>query len=151
MNLEEIRARIEKEKDSYSKREWISLTGVTPQIIGNIHGVTRQNPSLEYVIAVAVAVGKPISYFLWGDSGPRSKPQNCCLVDLKHFQRHSKRFDLHQKLDDILTSKEQRTMEAIELNINEFHEKIMDKRRARGKARKKQYATVKSEALIGSQ
>lgn len=67
INFNEVRARIEQEMKGYTRTEWANKVGVKINVVSNIHGANaRQNPSLNYILAVSVATRKPMDYFLWG-------------------------------------------------------------------------------------
>jgi len=68
LDFDEIRERIDLDRVAYKPTEWAKFVGVSKNIVTNIHGNTRQKPSLEYVVAVARSVGKPIEWYLFGDS-----------------------------------------------------------------------------------
>ena len=69
LDFEAITRRIEKEMEGYSPGAWAKKVGVRINVISNIHGASaRQNPSLNYILAVSLATGKPMEYFLWGDA-----------------------------------------------------------------------------------
>ena len=66
LNFDEIVKRIELDKDLYKPSEWADKVGVAKNIISNVHGKIKQKPSLEYIVAVSKATGKPVDYYLWG-------------------------------------------------------------------------------------
>ncbi|GAB6909640.1 hypothetical protein DESC_810071 [Desulfosarcina cetonica] len=67
INFYEVLERIEREMEGYSRTEWANKVGVRINVVSNIHGANaRQNPSLNYILAVSVATRKPMDYFLWG-------------------------------------------------------------------------------------
>ena len=67
INFKEVIHRIEKEMEGYSRTAWAEKVGVKINVVSNIHGANaRQNPSLNYILAVSVATRKPMDYFLWG-------------------------------------------------------------------------------------
>jgi transcriptional regulator with XRE-family HTH domain len=67
INFNEVRARIEQEMEGYTRTDWANKVGVKINVVSNIHGANaKQNPSLNYILAVSVATRKPIDYFLWG-------------------------------------------------------------------------------------
>ena len=67
IDFDEVLKRIEKEMEGYSRTEWANKVGVRINVVSNIHGANaRQNPSLNYILAVSVATRKPMDYFLWG-------------------------------------------------------------------------------------
>ncbi|WP_035242162.1 hypothetical protein [Desulfobacter vibrioformis] len=76
LNYDEIRTRIEKDKNLFKPGKWAENIGVSPAIISNVHGKSKQNPSLEYIIAVARFTQKPIEYFLWGQKIGNNKIDN---------------------------------------------------------------------------
>ncbi len=75
LNFDEIIERIEQEKQIFKPSEWAEKLGVSRNIVTNIHGTTRQKPSLEYIIAVSRAVNKPAEYFLWGKKERNGKKE----------------------------------------------------------------------------
>ena len=69
IDYNKVLQRIEKEKEGYSRTEWANKVGVRINVVSNIHGANaKQNPSLNYILAVSVATRKPMDYFLWGRS-----------------------------------------------------------------------------------
>ena len=66
LDFDAIRDRIEIFKRIHTTSFWAELVNVSPALIVKIHGKEQQNPSLEYVVAVALATGKSVDYFLWG-------------------------------------------------------------------------------------
>ena len=74
LNFDEIVKRIELDKDRYKPSEWADKVGVAKNIISNVHGKIKQKPSLEYIVAVSKATGKPVDYYLWGKEF--NKPQS---------------------------------------------------------------------------
>lgn len=66
LNFNEIRKRIELDKNQYKPGAWANKVGVSVNVVSNIHGKTQQKPSLEYIIAVSIATGKSVDYYLWG-------------------------------------------------------------------------------------
>nr|WP_319495135.1 hypothetical protein [uncultured Desulfobacter sp.] len=67
LNFDEIRARIEEFKKDIKPGIWANKLGVSINVVSNIHGKTKQKPSLEYIIAVSQITGKSVDYFLWGE------------------------------------------------------------------------------------
>ena len=68
LNFDEIRKRIEIDKSQYKPGEWAKLIGLSKQNISNIHGKAgKYEPSLQYIIAVARATGKPVEWYLYGE------------------------------------------------------------------------------------
>ncbi len=67
IDYNKVLQRIEKEMEGYSRTEWANKVGVRINVVSNIHGANaKQNPSLNYILAVSVATRKPMDYFLWG-------------------------------------------------------------------------------------
>ncbi len=53
--------------EGYSRTAWAEKIGVKINVVSNIHSArARQNPSLNYILAVSLATRKPMDYFLWG-------------------------------------------------------------------------------------
>ena len=69
INFKKVLRRIEKEMEGYSRTAWAEKVGVKINVVSNIHSANaKQNPSLNYILAVSVATRKPMDYFLWGRS-----------------------------------------------------------------------------------
>jgi hypothetical protein len=67
INFNEVTRRIEQEMEGYSPSAWAEKIGVRINVVSNIHGASaKQNPSLNYIVAVSLATRKPVEYFLWG-------------------------------------------------------------------------------------
>jgi transcriptional regulator with XRE-family HTH domain len=67
IDFKKVLQRIEKEMEGYSRTEWANKVGVKINVVSNIHGANaKQNPSLNYILAVSVAIRKPMDYLLWG-------------------------------------------------------------------------------------
>ncbi|MCP3944844.1 MAG: helix-turn-helix transcriptional regulator [Desulfobacteraceae bacterium] len=66
LDFDAICKRIEHHKKQHKPGVWAQMTGVSKNVVANIHGKTKQKPSLEYIIAVARAIGKPVDYLLYG-------------------------------------------------------------------------------------
>lgn len=67
IDYDSVRIRIEQEMEPYKPSQWAEKVGVAKNVVSNIHGTTRQNPSFQYIISVSRATGKPVDYFLFGD------------------------------------------------------------------------------------
>ena len=74
LNYDEIRARISQDKGKLRHKEWAEKIQVSPSLIAQIHpkviSQSTKQPSLEYVIAVALYTGKSIRWYLFGKEGP---------------------------------------------------------------------------------
>ena len=74
-DFDEIRNRIFKEMliltGDYSPTKWGEIVCMSMGSVNNIHSETKQNPSLRYIIEVAMATKKPIGYFMWGENSNR--------------------------------------------------------------------------------
>jgi len=68
LDFDQIRERIDNEKEGLRPSEWAQKIGVRPNVVTNIHGKTKQKPSLEYIVAVSLATGRPVDYFLFGEA-----------------------------------------------------------------------------------
>jgi hypothetical protein len=67
IDFEAVTRRIEKEMKGYKRSVWAEKVGVTINVVSNIHGASsKQDPPLKYILAVSVATGKPMDYYLWG-------------------------------------------------------------------------------------
>ena len=82
LNFEEIRKRISLDKGKHKNIEWAKLLQVSPSLISQVHPKVAtkasKSPSLEYVIAVARFTGKPVEWYLYGETNPppiRKLPQ----------------------------------------------------------------------------
>jgi transcriptional regulator with XRE-family HTH domain len=76
LNFDAIRERIEEYKKDIRPGVWADRLGVSVNVVSNIHGKTRQKPSLEYIIAVSQITGKSVDYFLWGKEIGNDKVNN---------------------------------------------------------------------------
>ncbi len=75
IDYEAVKRRLEKEMEGYSRTDWAEKVGVKINVVSNIHSARgKQNPSLSYILAVSVATGKSMEYYLWG--GDFYKPSN---------------------------------------------------------------------------
>jgi len=67
IDFEAVKRRIAKEMEGYSRTAWAEKVGVKINVVSNIHSAKgRQPPSLGYILAVSVATGKSMDYYLWG-------------------------------------------------------------------------------------
>lgn len=112
LNFDEIIKRIELDKDPYKPSEWADKVGVAKNIISNVHGKIKQKPSLEYIVAVSKATGKPVDYYLWGKEF--NKPQSIendsdnltkLIIEhqdlLKRFKNQKRAKEINERLIDI--------------------------------------------------
>lgn len=84
LNYNEIRKRIEIDKDQYAKRgkDWAEYIGILPTAISNFHRKKNpRNPSFEYILAVAYKTKKPIEWYLYGTQ-EEGKPSDIKQTDL---------------------------------------------------------------------
>lgn len=106
LDFDAIRERIEEDKKPYKPGVWANMVGVSVNIVSNVHGKTNQNPSLEYIIAVSLATGKPVDYYLFGNTEAVKSPDNVIRVVTEH-QDLVTRFKNPQKAkefnEDLLT------------------------------------------------
>jgi transcriptional regulator with XRE-family HTH domain len=75
LDFDKIRSRIDLERESYKPGAWAELIGVSLNVVSNIHGKTKQNPSLEYIVAVSKATGRSVDYYLFGHDQESPQPQ----------------------------------------------------------------------------
>jgi hypothetical protein len=71
LNYNEIRSRIEIDKDLFSNsgKEWANYIGVEESVVSNFHRKKNpRNPSFEYILAVAYKTQKPVEWYLYGDT-----------------------------------------------------------------------------------
>lgn len=67
LDYNKIIERINIDKSNFEPGVWATKIGVSINVVSNIHGKGKNvNPSLEYIIAVAQATGKPIEWYLYG-------------------------------------------------------------------------------------
>lgn len=83
-----ILQRIEKEMEiqGIKPAEWGGKIGIRQNIVTNIHGKTKQKPSLEYIIAVARATKKPVEYYLYGENYHTTNMEKNSGFDEKHIE-----------------------------------------------------------------
>ena len=69
LNYTEICARIEADMGNIRPSIWADKIKVSINVVSNIHGEKgNRHPSIEYAVAVSRATGKPIEWYLFGDS-----------------------------------------------------------------------------------
>ena len=73
LDYDQILKRINRARNGLKTGEWASLLGVKPNVVTNVHGITRQKPSLEYITAVAKACGLSMDYLLWDKKSEPTK------------------------------------------------------------------------------
>ena len=104
LNFEDIRKRIEIEKNAFRGGSWAKFVGVSPNIVSNIHGKIQQKPSFTYIISVAKATGKSVDYYLWGDeSGQSIKVEHADSTTQKIINEH---VDIIKKFKDPMVGKD---------------------------------------------
>lgn len=114
LNFSAIRQRIENQKMHYKPGVWADMVGVSKSVVSNVHGTTKQNPSLEYIIAVSRATGRSVDHYLWGDpseqnnrkdSEPPDSATQKIITDhqnlIKKFEDPVQGIDVNQKLIDL--------------------------------------------------
>lgn len=84
LDFEAIRERIEKDKSLYKPSIWADRVGVSRNIVTNVHGAIKQQPSLEYIVAVSKATEKSVDYYLWGKEEGSSTLPNSDPVVIEH-------------------------------------------------------------------
>jgi len=85
IDFKAVTRRIAMEMKGYSPSAWAEKVGVTINVVSNIHSAkAKQNPSLSYILAVAVATGKPMEYLLWG--GPLYRLSNPSPMEIRKSQ-----------------------------------------------------------------
>lgn len=82
LEFDKIRRRIEDDQKEFKPSEWAKRIGVSKNVVTNIHGATRQRPSLEYIVAVSRFTGKPIEWYLYGTPAEQEKQQEVVKADL---------------------------------------------------------------------
>jgi len=88
LDFSEILNRIEKEMEirGIKTSGWGAKIGLSQNIVTNIHGKTKQKPSLEYIIAVARATRKPVEYYLYGENYHITNMEKNSSFDEKHIE-----------------------------------------------------------------
>lgn len=85
LNYDEIRKRIELDKDQYAKKgkDWAKYIGLLPTAISNFHRKKNpRNPSFEYILAVSYKTKKPAEWYLYGIPAEQEKQQEVVKADL---------------------------------------------------------------------
>ncbi len=100
-----VRDRINDYYKRYKPAEWAKNIGVSKNVVSNIHGATKQKPSLEYIVAVSIFTRKSVDYYLWGN-----KDKGLAVSPPKLIQRASK----------ILTSGNSNAATTLETHINQL-------------------------------
>jgi len=128
INFNDIRKRIETDKNQYAAKgkDWAGYVGVLPTVVSNFHrGKNPRNPSFEYILAVAYKTGKPVEWYLYGETPSGSdiikepaanygSPEECSPENLHYFQM----------LKTILESDDEVTKAAIKANLVAFEQSI---------------------------
>ena len=73
LDIDKIRRRLEDDQKGFKPSEWAKRVGVSKNVVTNIHGATRQRPSLEYIVAVSRFTGKPVEWYLYGTQAEQDK------------------------------------------------------------------------------
>ena len=140
LDFDEIRKRIELVKADVKPSTWAKYLVVSKNIVTNIHGETKQRPSLEYIVAVARFTGKPVEWYLYGDQNPTDKgtnlisePHSALNADKKpHFCGPDWTDDdvrYCKQLKKILDSKNPVIVPAIISNLAAFEYSVTDEKR----------------------
>ncbi len=116
LDFDEIRKRIEIDIGQLKPGKWAKLIGLSPQNISNIHGEARKNqPSLQYIIAVAKHTGKPIEWYLYGREWHQCKFCGDMTDEIK---------DVCKKVKDIVKSGRPVIIQALRSNIDAFEDNV---------------------------
>ena len=94
LDFDAIRSRIELDKNKHKRGSWAKNVGVSSGIVTNVHGKTKQNPSLEYIISVAKYTGKSIEYYLWGN---KAELKNFDILEKTYKIPHTKLVELFEQ------------------------------------------------------
>ena len=122
LDYEQIRERIEKEKAGIKPSVWAQRVGVAPNVVSNVHGKTRQNPSLEYIIYVAKATKRPVEYYLWGEDEKKKSELHIADPDPEVAE-------LLEQARGVLKSGNQVAFEALKHNIRYFNQAVAAEKR----------------------
>lgn len=125
-----IRQRIEIDKADIRPSDWARKVGVSLAAVSNIHSPgTLQPPSLQYVIAVARATGKPLEWYLYGElqeaeaktSGPSANREAAEPAGNISRQR------IHTDVDRILDSGIPEYIDSLERTLKDLRYQLMHK------------------------
>jgi DNA-binding XRE family transcriptional regulator len=127
-----IMQRLNAAKGSCGASEWAKIVGVSMPTVSNIHGKSsRIRPSLEYIIAVARVMKKPIEWYLYGEMPPVQRAAEAAssytsdrapadpLADCSPGTRYAV-----NTLIDILESNDPVVVPALQANLAAFHDSI---------------------------
>ncbi len=151
LNFEDIRRRIETERNAYKHGSWAKFVGVPSNIVSNIHGKVQQKPSFPYIISVARATGKSVDYYLWGDDSEEGQkniaPNNVIKVVTEH-QDLVKRFKNPEKAKEF--NEDLLILEEVDQDgFDEVHEIVKRKIERKGKVPKKELKTPAQKRANG--
>lgn len=128
LDYDQIRKRIEIDKAQYKVAKWAEITGNSRNVISNIHGKSgKHKPSLQYIIAVAKATGKPIEWYLYGLEAPITGKCPIC-GDWTDEVREACR-----KLQEIMESGDEETKSTILGTLNVYRRSIEKKGKRKAK------------------
>lgn len=143
LNFEDIRKRIEIEKEAHKQGSWAKFVGVPSNIVSNIHGKIQQNPSFPYIISVALATGKSVDYYLWGEDTEKiitqQPPDNIAKIIVEH-QGIVKRFKNPKKAKEF--NQDLLILEEVDQDgFEEVHEIVKRKIERKGSKKKSSQQT----------
>lgn len=121
INFDLVRDRIDLDLKGYKRAEWARQVGVSKNVVTNIHGSTKQKPSLEYIVAVSIFTRKPVDYYLWGTKDQEIKVKTPEVI---------------KRAKQILTSGNSNAATMLEMHINQL-ESIIEAEKERDELKRK--------------
>jgi len=140
LNYDEIKKRIELDKEKHKVGEWAKHTGANSASISNIHGKkTKTNPSLEHIVAVSNFTGKPTEWYPHG-RWPAPPPANISLAaeELNPYKNNLGDFlcgcrkrttDARKDIKEVLESDNDSVADALLSNIKVFKHAVKQDQR----------------------
>lgn len=122
LDFDEIRKRIDADKGRTGNNQWAEHIKVSQSLISQIHPQKKGNvpkmPSLEYVIAVSRATGRPVEWYLYGNA-ERTNPEAAFMCGWTPEIQEACR-----TVKKILESGDQKTVAALQQNIEAFETSV---------------------------
>lgn len=140
LNYSDIRNRIDADKSRFKPSVWADKIGVPRNVVTNVHSKTAQNPSLEYIVAVARFTGKPVEWYLYGtpvgagagEAPPSGRQAGHPLDDCGDWSPEDIR--CCKQLKSILDSRHPVIVPAIQANLAAFEISVRSDRDRAGEA-----------------
>lgn len=93
VNFDEIRERLLKEKEKFTRQEWADIlrkAGITSQYFSNVTGSKQQKPSMRFLLKLAETLGKPLGFILHGKEYLEEKGAEIELITIPMIANYTK-------------------------------------------------------------